>query len=296
MTGIKKDLSWAHAQLTAEYEKYRHGTPGDQYRTGWAKDLADAIGEPIPMILFCPLCGVQHIDKADEDASAYPDGHESRWDNPPHRSHLCAACGCIWRPADVPTTGVERIATRGKADTFDADKGRVLSRKVTTEGYGYAARVPMNALEQKWFPVMKVFKTDPRAALPARATDGAACWDVQALDRALIPPGTAKTLSTGLKFAVPDGYMMLVFSRSGHGFKKGLRLANCVGVIDADYRGELLVRLHNDSSEKRAIAPMDRVAQIMLVKLPEVMIAEVPDAAELGTTARGENGIGSTGG
>lgn len=67
-------------------------------------------GEPIPMLLFCPKCGSQHIDE--------PDERTSEWDNPPHRSHLCHACGCIWRPADVATVGVVRISSAGKADTW----------------------------------------------------------------------------------------------------------------------------------------------------------------------------------
>jgi hypothetical protein len=64
---------------------------------------------PIDMMLFCPKCGLQHIDAPDERT---PD-----WTNPPHRSHLCHGCGCIWRPADVPTNGVAAIQTRGSKDT-----------------------------------------------------------------------------------------------------------------------------------------------------------------------------------
>lgn len=67
------------------------------------------IGEPLPLILHCPVCGERHIDKPEP---------ESGWTNPPHRSHLCASCGCIWRPADVPTIGVEALTTRGEADTW----------------------------------------------------------------------------------------------------------------------------------------------------------------------------------
>lgn len=67
---------------------------------------------PVPMLLFCPKCSTQHIDAPDERTEG--------WDNPPHRSHLCHACGCIWRPADVPTTGVRSIKTAGKADTWNA--------------------------------------------------------------------------------------------------------------------------------------------------------------------------------
>lgn len=63
--------------------------------------------DPIPMVLFCPRCGTRHVDKADP---------ANGWLNPPHRSHLCAACGNIWRPADIATVGVAAIATRGRHD------------------------------------------------------------------------------------------------------------------------------------------------------------------------------------
>lgn len=62
---------------------------------------------PVPMILHCPKCHVQHIDAATET-----------WANPPHRSHLCLTCGCIWRPADIATEGVAEIETSGAADTW----------------------------------------------------------------------------------------------------------------------------------------------------------------------------------
>lgn len=84
--------------------------PGDRFalervfREVIAEARADR--DPIPMMLHCPRCSIQHVDA--------PDGE---WTNPPHRSHLCHACGCIWRPADVPTAGVQSIETRGKADT-----------------------------------------------------------------------------------------------------------------------------------------------------------------------------------
>ncbi|MEW2894476.1 hypothetical protein [Stenotrophomonas maltophilia] len=67
------------------------------------------VGEPVPMVLHCPRCHVQHIDAPDERTPG--------WKNPPHRSHLCHGCGLIWRPADVPTIGVERTQTTGKNDT-----------------------------------------------------------------------------------------------------------------------------------------------------------------------------------
>ena len=78
---------------------------------------------PIDMLLWCPACHTQHVDEPDERTAA--------WDNPPHRSHLCHACGAIWRPADVPTNGVRAIKTRGKADTWpDRDEVSRIERAI----------------------------------------------------------------------------------------------------------------------------------------------------------------------
>ncbi|WP_186191011.1 hypothetical protein [Burkholderia gladioli] len=76
---------------------------------------------PIPMLLFCPRCGTQHIDAEEwaDDPHDIEQGRMRVWSNPPHRSHLCHKCGCIWRPADVATVGVEAIETSGKADTWN---------------------------------------------------------------------------------------------------------------------------------------------------------------------------------
>ena len=75
--------------------------------------------KPIDMLLFCPKCGVQHIDAPERVSDGRPVLYADAWTNPPHRSHLCHSCGTIWRPADVPTNGVAAIQTRGKADTWD---------------------------------------------------------------------------------------------------------------------------------------------------------------------------------
>lgn len=68
--------------------------------------------KPIPMLLFCPNCGKQHIDEPNPEIG---------WTNPDHRSHFCTFCGTIWRLADVPTMGVAKIETKGKADTWDVN-------------------------------------------------------------------------------------------------------------------------------------------------------------------------------
>lgn len=91
---------------------------------------------PVPMILWCPACGSQHVDKEEEhkpDCMSLKIGPEpdathcncDRWTNPPHRSHLCAACGHVWRPSDVRTVGVAEIASQGSRDTPEPVRGRI---------------------------------------------------------------------------------------------------------------------------------------------------------------------------
>jgi hypothetical protein len=91
-----------------------------------------ASGEPLPMVLYCPACGTQHIDApkpcdmgvgCDTAGVCFAAAHGepercSGWENPPHRSHLCAGCGIVWRPADIATVGVAQIETQGNADTW----------------------------------------------------------------------------------------------------------------------------------------------------------------------------------
>lgn len=139
---------------------------------------------------------------------------------------------------------------------------------------------------------VRVQKLHPDAVLPTYASDGAACFDLRTIEAGEVGAYQANTFRTGLAFEIPDGHVMLVFSRSGHGFKHGLRLANCVGVIDADYRGEVMVRLRNDGPIRFGFEPGDRVAQAMILPVPSVEMGEV---AELSTTQRGAGGFGSTG-
>lgn len=143
---------------------------------------------------------------------------------------------------------------------------------------------------------LKVKKLHPAAILPQYATEGAACFDLHAVepDEWAIYPSVPSTVRTGLAFEVPAGYVMLIFSRSGHGFKHDTRLANCVGVIDSDYRGEVMVRLTRDSAQTpvMAIKEGDRIAQAMVVPLPRV---EFIEADTLTDTQRSTGGFGSTG-
>lgn len=130
------------------------------------------------------------------------------------------------------------------------------------------------------------------AKLPVYATKGAAAFDISASERSYLPAMGSVKLKTGLAFEIPEGYVMLVFSRSGHGFSKDIRLANCVGVIDSDYRGELGIKLTADDFDELRIEAGDRIAQGMVLPVEQVSFTLVE---ELSTTERGDGGFGSTG-
>ena len=141
--------------------------------------------------------------------------------------------------------------------------------------------------------ILRVKRLHPLAQIPKFQTAGAACFDLHSVsDTVAIPAGQARTVNIGLAFDIPDGHVLMVYSRSGLGFNHGLRLCNSTGVIDSDFRGELVARLHNDSTELYAVQTGDRVAQAMLIKLPKVVLQEVDTLAQ---TARGASGFGSSG-
>lgn len=139
---------------------------------------------------------------------------------------------------------------------------------------------------------IRVKKLHPDAQLPRFATPGAACFDLQTIEAGDVAPRGWHSFSTGLAFEIPAGHVMLLASRSGHGFKHGLRLVNCIGVIDSDFRGEVQVGLRNDSPTTFTFEPGDRIAQAMIVQLPAY---ELEPADELSATERGTGGFGSTG-
>lgn len=136
---------------------------------------------------------------------------------------------------------------------------------------------------------VKIKKIKENAVVPKLATEGSACFDLVSTDVGMVNPNFV--YGTGLQFEIPKGYVMLVFSRSGMGFKDGIRLANCVGVIDSDYRGEVFVKLHADIHKKQYEAG-DRIAQAMIIKHEEV---EFDVVEELTDTERGDGGFGHTG-
>ncbi len=142
---------------------------------------------------------------------------------------------------------------------------------------------------------LPVKKLDPAAILPRYATPGAAGADLCALpggEPLTVNPGETVFVHTGLSMAIPEGYVGLIFARSGLACKQGLAPANKVGVIDADYRGELMVALHNHGTTPRTVMPGDRIAQFLLMP---VITADFAETDDLPDTLRGAGGFGSTG-
>jgi len=139
---------------------------------------------------------------------------------------------------------------------------------------------------------LKVQRLSIHAVLPSFQTAGAAAMDLSSAAAGIIHPGESKVFPTDLAVESPAGYVLLIYSRSGMGFRNGIRLANGTGVIDSDYRGEIKVCLHNDSLSTYRVDPGDRIAQAILVQLPTVEILETD---LLSPTPRGARGFGHTG-
>lgn len=129
-------------------------------------------------------------------------------------------------------------------------------------------------------------------ALPKRATNGSAGYDILAAEGAVIYPCRSAAIRTGLHLQIPPFTVLLIQSRSGHGFKHGVRLSNCTGVIDSDYRGEIMIKLHNDSGQVFHVSKGDRIAQAILMPVFNMAFEEVDS---LDDTDRGAGGFGSTG-
>ena len=132
------------------------------------------------------------------------------------------------------------------------------------------------------------------AKLPERGSAYAAGYDLFAdLQETIeIKPHETYMINTGVAMEIPEGYWGGVFARSGLSAKEGLRPANCVGVVDADYRGPVCVALHNDGEVSRTVVPGQKVAQLVVVPF---LAVEFDEVEELTDTVRGAGGFGSTG-
>ncbi len=141
---------------------------------------------------------------------------------------------------------------------------------------------------------VNIKKLDEKATLPTYGSEYAAGADLYAcINEAItIEPGETCFIGTGLALEIPEGYAGLIYARSGLACKKGLAPANKVGVVDADYRGEVKVALHNHSLEAKTVEPNERIAQLVIAPFLAASFCEVE---ELSDTVRGAGGFGSTG-
>lgn len=142
---------------------------------------------------------------------------------------------------------------------------------------------------------IKIKKMFEGAIIPTSGSKYAAGYDLYAHTEAgvkTIPAGKTEKIGTGICMEIPEGYFGAVFARSGLATKRGLRPANCVGVIDSDYRGEIIVALHNDTDMCELINEGDRIAQLVIMPYISADFAEVD---ELNEAERGDGGFGSTG-
>ena len=147
------------------------------------------------------------------------------------------------------------------------------------------AEVPRERVEIKIAPI------NPNAKLPTYAHPTDAGADIYAVEDITIEPGKTEIVKTGLTVEIPVGYAILIYPRSGLSLKTGLRIANSVGVIDSDYRGEIGVLMHNTDGAAAQVKSGDKIAQMVLTEVPMIKWVEVDSLNE---TDRGEGGFGST--
>ena len=156
---------------------------------------------------------------------------------------------------------------------------------------------------------IKIVRIAPDIVMPTKAHDTDAGFDLYAycpdatfyswesgcqlnVKGVKVRPNETYKFHTGIKMAIPDGYWGGIYARSGLATKCGLRPANCVGVIDSSYRGEIIVAIHNDSNETQLVHNGDRIAQLVIQKVEPTVFEEV---SELDETSRGESGFGGSG-
>lgn len=141
---------------------------------------------------------------------------------------------------------------------------------------------------------VKIKKLNNNATIPTYGTEFSAGADLYACidEPQSLAPGETALIKTGLAMEIPEGYAGLIYARSGLATKKGLAPANKVGVIDADYRGEIMVALHNHSLKEASVEPGERIAQMVIAPF---LTANFVLSDELNDTVRGTGGFGSTG-
>lgn len=140
---------------------------------------------------------------------------------------------------------------------------------------------------------MRIKRLSENAKVPTKGSQHAAGYDLYSTETISIRPHETALIGTGWAMEFPIGYFGAIYARSGLATKEGLRPANCVGVIDSDYRGEVKVALHNDTNTLKTITAGDRIAQ--LIVMDYFFISDFEEVNVLSDTSRGEGGFGSTG-
>lgn len=141
---------------------------------------------------------------------------------------------------------------------------------------------------------LRIKKLTDRAITPTYGSEFSAGADLYSAeeDDVTIVPGEAKLIHTGIAAEIPEGYAGLIFARSGLAAKRGLAPSNKVGVIDSDYRGEIMVSLYNQSQSEQTVEVHERIAQMVIVPF---LHADFEETDKLSDTVRGSGGFGSTG-
>lgn len=140
---------------------------------------------------------------------------------------------------------------------------------------------------------MRIKRLSENAIVPTKGSQHSAGYDLYSTETVSIRPHETALIGTGWAMEFPIGYFGAIYARSGLATKEGLRPANCVGVIDSDYRGEIKVALHNDTNTLKTITAGDRIAQ--LIVMDYFFISDFEEVNVLSDTSRGEGGFGSTG-
>lgn len=141
---------------------------------------------------------------------------------------------------------------------------------------------------------VNIKKLNEKAIVPTYGSEYAAGADLYACneEKIIIKPHETVLIKTGIAMEIPEGYAGLIYARSGIASKRGLAPANKVGIVDSDYRGEVMVALHNHSEKDGEIEPFERIAQLVVAPFLKV---DFEEAEELSDTVRGTGGFGSTG-
>ncbi len=156
-------------------------------------------------------------------------------------------------------------------------------------------RVGIDNIDGGYTAIIDIKLLDKNAKIPTRGSAEAAGYDLYAhldMEELTIMPHETVKIGTGICASIPRGYFGAIFARSGIAIKRSLRPANSVGVVDADFTGEIIVALHNDSEEYQTIQNGERIAQLVVIPFLPVEFNEVD---ELEQTERGDGGFGSTG-